>query len=124
MLRMGCIPETVMIVAIAISQCCLVARLIMLRKMIGLSARAYLSKVYLNVIVVTVASTILPIAVSSFMQETFGNFILICAVSVACTAAAIYYLGFNKHEREFAVAKGKAIVLKTLHKDDRNKKQG
>lgn len=124
LLRMGCIPETVMIVAIAISQCCLAARLIMLRKMIGLSARAYLSKVYLNVIVVTVASAILPIAVSSFMQETFGNFILICVISVACTAAAIYYLGFNKHEREFAVAKGKAIVLKTLHKDDRDKKQG
>ena len=116
LLRIGFIPEIITIIAIIISQCCLAARLIMLRRIIGLSARAYLIKVYLNVIVVTVASVILPIAVSNFMQESFGNFISICVISVACTAAAIYYFGFNKHEREFAVSKGKSIILKLLKK--------
>ena len=44
LLRMGAVPETVLIVAIAISQCCLAARLLMLRGMIGLSVRLYLKK--------------------------------------------------------------------------------
>lgn len=41
-LRLGCMPESVLIVAIVISQCCLVARLYMLRGMIGLSFIQYI----------------------------------------------------------------------------------
>ena len=40
LLRMGMFPEVVIVVAIVISQCCLAARLLMLRGMIGLSVRS------------------------------------------------------------------------------------
>ena len=51
-LKSGAVPEVTVMVAVAISQICLFARLFMLRGMIGLPAGDFLKKVYLNVIAV------------------------------------------------------------------------
>ena len=91
LLKYGCIPEAVLIVAICISQCCLVARLYMLRVMIGLSIRNYMSKVYFNVLTVTILSAIIPYISSYYMNETFICFIMICVISVICTFTVIYF---------------------------------
>ena len=109
LLRYGCIPETVLIVAICISQCCLAARLYMLRGMIGLSVRKYISKVYLNVLVVTILSAIIPCISSYYLSETFINFITICVISVISTFSMIYFVGCNSKERNFILSKIKAI---------------
>lgn len=105
LLRLGYIPETVMIVAICISQCCLAARLYMLRGMIGLSVKKYLRKVYLNVLVVAGISGIIPAFLSSLLCETFTNFILVCIVSVLCSSIVIFYVGCNSKERDFMLFK-------------------
>ena len=110
LLRMGCIPETVMIVAVCISQCCLAARLYMLRGMIGLSARKYLRKVYANVLMVTVASSALPLVLVRSMEESFLNFVTSSLISVVCTVFSIYYIGCNKTERQFVTDKFHKIV--------------
>lgn len=109
LLRYGCIPETVLIVAICISQCCLAARLYMLRGMIGLSVREYLSKVYFNVLAVTVLSAVIPCILSYYLSETLQNFIIICVVSVICTFTVIYFVGCNRKERQFILSKVTAI---------------
>lgn len=109
LLRVGFIPETVMIVAICISQCCLAARLYMLRGMIGLSVRRYLKKVYLNVVAVSVISAILPIVISFQMSENFLSFIVSCLISAICTLTAIFYVGCNKEERIFVLGKLKNL---------------
>lgn len=109
LLRYGFIPETVLIVAICISQCCLAARLYMLRGMIGLSVREYLSKVYLNVLAVTALSAVIPCISSYYLSETFLNFIIICVVSVICTFTVIYLVGCNRKERQFILSKIIAI---------------
>lgn len=105
LLRLGMIPETVFIVSICISQCCLVARLYMLRGMIGLSARKYVKNVYANVIVVAVLSFIIPSLLSYCLNETFLNFILTCLVSIICTGIAIYWTGCSKKERQLVMSK-------------------
>ena len=112
LLRLGCIPETVLIVAICISQCCLAARLYMLRGMIGLSVSRYLSKVYLNVLLVAVLSAIIPCVVFYCLNETFVNFMLICVASAICTCIVIYYVGCNNQERQFILSKVKAVRSK------------
>ena len=116
LLRIGCIPETVMMVAIGLSQCCLAARLVMLRTMIGLSARKYLREVYLNVILVTTAAAVLPILVSVVLEESFLNFVIIVLISLITTAISIFYIGFNKNERDFAVTKFKYAIQKLAKK--------
>ena len=105
LLHMGMFPEIVIIVAIVISQCCLAARLLMLRGMIGLSVRNYLHKVYINVIVVTIFSTIFPFLIMRLLEESFVNFILLCLVSVFCTGITVFYIGCNKMERQFIISK-------------------
>lgn len=109
LLRYGCIPETVLIVAICISQCCLAARLYMLRGMVGLSVRKYISKVYFNVFTVTILSAIIPCVSSYYLNETFINFIFICTISVICTFTVIYFVGCNRKERQFILSKITAI---------------
>ena len=112
LLRMGTVPETVLIVAIAISQCCLAARLLMLRGRIGLSVRLYLKKVYTNVLMVSFISMAVPILFVSHMDETFLDFVVSCAVTVVCTGFTIYYVGCNRTERKFVVEKSHKIARK------------
>ena len=105
LLRMGMFPETVIVVAIFISQCCLAARLWMLRGMIGLSARKYLTKVYINVLAVAVIASIIPFLLTIKLEESFLNFVLLCLASLVCTGITIYYVGCNKAERQFILNK-------------------
>ena len=77
LLRLGCIPETVLIVAIVISQLCLAGRLYMLRRMIGLRVRAYLKKVYFNVITVAIISALIPCYAGYALPENFINFVIV-----------------------------------------------
>ena len=112
LLRMGMFPETVIVVAIFISQCCLAARLWMLRRMIGLSARKYLTKVYINVLTVAVIASIIPFLLTIKLEESFLNFVLLCLASLFCTGITIYYIGCNKAERQFILNKMHSIKNK------------
>lgn len=105
LLRMGMFPEMVIIVAIVFSQCCLAARLLLLRSMIGLSIRKYIMKVYLNILIVTIISAIMPLFISSQLEESFLNFILLSLIAFICTGITIYYVGCNKTERQFVLNK-------------------
>ncbi len=111
-LRLGCMPECVLIVAIVISQCCLATRLYMLRGMIGLSSIRYMKNVYLNVLGVAVLSAIIPSFLSRYMQESFLSFVAISLVALASTFAVEFYVGCNKKERAFVMEKTKMFISK------------
>lgn len=114
LLRLGFIPETVLIVAICISQCCLAARLYLLRGLIGLSSRKYLRHVYLNVIIVTCIASLIPVLTSNMLDETFLSFIVITIVSLLCTALTEFFIGCNQLERKFVVEKIKQIKKQNI----------
>ena len=111
-LRMGFMPESVLIVAICISQCCLAARLYMLRGMIGLSSIHYLKNVYLNVLIVAALSVIVPILLSVFMTDSFLSFVAISLVTMASTLVVEFFVGCNNKERAFVVDKLRNITKK------------
>lgn len=111
-LRFGCVPESVLVVAIFISQCCLAARLYMLRGMIGLSSIRYMKNVYLNVLAVAILSAIVPGLLSMYMQESFLSFIAISFVAMASTVAVEFYIGCNNQERAFVRKKVISIIKK------------
>lgn len=113
-LRMGCMPECVLVVAIIISQCCLAARLYMLRGLIGMSSLQYLKKVYLNVLVVSLISTLIPAMLSQNLDETFLSFVTLSIVAIACTVFTEYYIGCTREERAFVVNKMNAIKNKIV----------
>lgn len=116
LLRLGYFPEVVIVIAICISQCCLAARLILLRGMIGLSITKYLKNVYLNIIVVSIIAVILPLISAYYIKESFSNFIFISLIAVICTLSSIYFLGCNNQEREFIHKKIGTIKSKITRK--------
>ena len=112
-LHLGCIPEVVAIVAVGVSQSCLVARLWMLRGMIGLSAKKFLRQVYLNVALVTIASVVIPAILVFYMgNDSFLKVAAVSIVSVATSSLSILYLGCTRHEQEFVLAR----INRVLHR--------
>lgn len=108
----GFAPEMVFVVAIIISQFCLVARLCMAHYALGISLLHFLLQVYLNVITVSFISLILPSIIVFILQESFNSFILSSITSVICTMLTIYFIGCNKKERKFINGK----ILSYYHK--------
>ena len=109
-LYLGAIPESVVIVAIVISQCCLAVRLSMLRKMIRLDVIQYLRRVYMNVILVTIMSSIIPFFLSLHLPESFVNFLAVTLVAVICTLVVEFFIGCERKERSFIYNKVLSVI--------------
>ena len=116
LLSLGANPETVLIVAVLISQCCLMARLYMLKKMIKLKIKDYLKKVYFNIITVSIIAIILPICMQERLAENFINFLLSSLICMLCTYLSIYYIGCSYEERKFIYNKFLILKSKIRHK--------
>lgn len=100
-LKLGFPPESVLIVALLVAVCCLLLRLLFLRKMVGLPIRRYLYKVCGNVVVVTIVALLLPLLFMWQMQDGFLRFFAVSILSVVCTLSSIYWIGCTAHERNF-----------------------
>lgn len=99
-LRVGCPPETVVIVAIGVSVLCEMTRIFMLRKMIGLSARSFIKNVYFNVIGVSLLSSVVPAVCSQFLPSTFLSFVGLCILSLCSAALVTFFVGCKREERQ------------------------
>ncbi len=98
-LKLGAVPEVTVMVAVAISQICLFARLFMLRGMIGLPAGDFLKKVYLNVIAVSAAALVVPLAADPALPETFSGFAASVMICVCSAGLSVMFIGLRASER-------------------------
>ncbi len=112
LLKMGVFPEVTLIVAIVISQICMVARLCFLRSMVKLPARVFLRKVYFNVIAVTLLALIPPAACYVSMDSSWLRLFVLVFVSVLASVGSIYYVGCNAAERTVLIG----YAQKFLHR--------
>lgn len=101
LLRLGFFPEIVIVVAIGVSQCCLAARLTLLRGMIGISIRKYLKNVYFNIMTISLVASIPSFISAQFLDESFLSFITVSLITILCTVISIYFIGCNRKERQF-----------------------
>ncbi len=118
LLAKGFFPEITLVVAIVISQICMVARLWFLRYMIKLSAWAFLKKVYFNVIAVTAVALLLPAICYESMQPSILRLLILGIVSVFSSILSIYYIGCNRQERVMVLGYVQRMRSK-FHKKDR-----
>lgn len=115
LLRMGFFPEIIVVVAIALSISCLIARLIMLRGMIGLPVRSYILEVLFNLMIVTVMALLLPGVLNTVYSDTFLYFICSCCICVLSAALSVYLLGCSRGERNFIREKAKQFIARLIH---------
>lgn len=107
-------PEVTIIVAIVISQICLLTRLLFLRRMISLSIREFTKKVYINVLIVTISSFIPPYIAYCSIDNALYRCIGVFIISVISSTTIIYLVGCNKQERILIIDNIKKIINK-LH---------
>ena len=114
-LKNGCIPETVLIVAIIISQCCFAARIYLLRSMINLKAKDYLKHVYFNILFTLIIAFTVPIIIKHYLSNNLLDFILVLLISFISASISILFIGCNPQERYFIysnISKIKNRILK------------
>lgn len=116
LLKLGAIPQTVIIIAIIISIITEFARVILLKQMTGMSAKLFISKVYINVIGVTLFAAIVPVIVNQFLCESLLSFLFITVISILCTCISILFIGCNITERKKVYSKCRSIFKKFLIK--------
>ena len=117
-LKLGYAPECVFIISIIVSLASEVARVIMLRGMIGLSVRGFSEKVFLNVFVVTVLAAIIPLVLKVlYGHDNFIFFCVISIVSLITTALSIYFVGCSKSERKMLLEYGTKWLKKFRSKE-------
>ena len=114
LLRLDFIPEIVVVVAIFISQCCLLARLFMLRSLIKLQISVYFKKVYFNVLFVSLCSVVFPFIVKQCMLEDLASFFILVLCCFISTLLSIYFIGCNKIEKEKISTKVKIVIKKII----------
>ena len=115
LLYLGFAPEVTVIVAIIISQICLLARLLFLRTMVKLPVKQFVTDVYFKVILVTILSALLPLVCYVLIQPSITRFIIIGLTSVMTSATCIYYVGCNHNEQKKVINAIVKIKKKLLH---------
>lgn len=116
LLRLGVFPEVTLIVAIVISQFCLVARLWFLRGMVKLPIRFFFKNVYFNVLLVTFLAAMLPALCYFLISQPVIRFFSVCIVSVLMSLLAIYCVGCNRVEQAMLKSYSLKYINRILHR--------
>lgn len=112
-LELGCPPEATLVVAIFVGICCLLLRLLFLRKMTGLSMSGYLKNVCLNVLAVLTITAIPTFVVYKMIPASgWSQFLAVGFASAVTSLFAILFVGCTKNERAFIMGKMAAVKKK------------
>lgn len=102
--KFGCVPATIFYVEIGINAVTLFARLFLLRDMIGLSVRGYLSQVVLrDLSVVMILVTIFSLWYVCGVYSSVGFFVNEL-VFITLSVISIFFVGFNSSERQWVLS--------------------
>ena len=104
-LKLGFPAYSVFIVHFIMEGICQVARMLMLRPLIGLRLRDYFLNIYLRIIIVVSVSIIMPSAIYFTMDIGFLRFIAVGFASVFSVLSSAYFLGLSPSERVFLRSK-------------------
>lgn len=96
-LWLGYSPESTVWVAIVISVVCFLARMVLLRSMVGLDAGAFFRSVISRIVIVTLCSATLSWGICYVLPTSY---FVILIVSVLSVGATTYFVGLKGEERQ------------------------
>ncbi len=115
-LKLGMPAYSVFIIHFIMEAVCQLARMIMLRPLIGLRVRDYFVHVYSKVFIVVAVSAIVPAIVYNIMDDTILRFFVVCALCATSVALVAYSIGLTPNEKVFVLAKAKDTLGKFRHR--------
>ena len=80
----------------------LFVRIYLVKDLIHLPWKSFLTDVYLRILLVSLAAGILPFILCQLQSESAWRFIEVMIASVLSVAASVYFIGLNKSEKEIA----------------------
>lgn len=92
------------------------ARMIILRRLLGIRIRDYFTNVYAKVLVVVVFSIPMPFVLYQSMNDTVLRFFIVCFVCVLSVGTVAYIVGLSKNERLFIKSKFATFLGKVSNK--------
>lgn len=115
-LKLGCPAYSVFIVHFVMESIAQLARMIMLRPLVGIRITDYIKNIYARVVAVVVLSVLMPFVVYENMDDTVVRFLSMCLICVLSVSTVSYTVGLSKNERIFVRAKAMSIMNKIFRK--------
>ncbi len=107
---LGAGPGVIYQVAVGIALVCLAARILFMRRMLGMDVAAFCRDILSREAVVTAFALLLPRWLFAGMQGSLWMIAAGCALTVLLTLAAIWILGCDRSERSFLIQKIQAFL--------------
>lgn len=114
--KLGLPPYSSYVIQFVVYGIELVARMILLKGMIKLPIRKYFNEVLLRISFVSFFAALLPIIITTSMQENLSRLFFVTGVCVLCTFSSIYLLGLSKEERIWVNGKLKNAFVRIASK--------
>ena len=115
-LRLGGSPASVYVVHLVICIIAFLTRLLVIKPMIRLSLRQYLSSVVLRCLVITAVSMPLCLLVKHILPVGILSTVIVCLFSVLVALATSWLLGLTSGERQFVHAKSIEVCRKAFRR--------
>ena len=107
---LGAGPGVIYQVAVGIALVCLAARILFMRRMLGMDVAAFCRDILSREAIVTAFALLLPRWLFAGMQGSLWMIAAGCALTVLLTLAAIWILGCDRSERSFLIQKIQAFL--------------
>ena len=112
-LRMGAAPQYALVISLIMTIMVQVVRLFVLRRLEqSFSISKYFIKVVLPTIVVAVISTILPLTIKLYVEESTSMALLVAAIAILSVLFSIILLGLTKEERYMLQSKVRQFIYR------------
>ena len=104
-LKTGFSPDSVFVITIFISICCLFLRLKMLNTMIGFPVYGFIKNVLLRVLLVFIFSMLLPISITYLIPTSILRLFINIAISLLVCIWVVLFIGCTRSERNIVLEK-------------------
>lgn len=112
LLEIGCPAYSVFVVLFSMEALCMIARMILLRPLIGLRIRDYVQNIFFKVLLVAMFSVILPGILYVIMDDTFERFLAVSFLSLLSVSTFAYLIGLTSSERLYVKLKVLNLIKK------------
>lgn len=107
--RLGCPSEALLVIAIFVGHLTLFSRLFMVKGLLGVKPLYFISKVYMNVLGVSIVSMIIPYWLTQQMEEGWASLCMTTVLSLFLVPLSAYFVSCDREEK--VIFKSKALKL-------------
>ena len=115
-LLLGSPAYSVFIVHFVMESIAQLARMVMLRPLIGIRVMDYLVNIYSKVLQVVALSAVVPFFIYMYMPDGLMRFLIVCAVCALSVVAVAYSVGLYANEKAFVKSKAVGMFNKFLQR--------